>query len=56
MRLNAQNGWNGEALEARFNINNSPYKDEHWLYKLKFAKSAAADLMTAGKFRALVGQ
>jgi glycine cleavage system H protein len=51
-----EDGWNGEALEAPFNINNEPYGEDNWLYKLKFAKSAAANLMTAGKFRALVGQ
>jgi glycine cleavage system H lipoate-binding protein len=48
--------WNGEVLEAPFNINNDPYGEDNWLYKLKFAKSAAADLMTAAQFRALVGQ
>ncbi len=51
-----ENGWNGEVLEALFSINNDPYGEDNWLYKLKFAKSAAANLMTAGKFRALVRQ
>lgn len=49
-------GYNNEALGAPFSINNDPYGEDNWLYKLKFSKSAAKGLLTAARFRALVGQ
>jgi glycine cleavage system H protein len=49
------NGYNAAALEAPADISDF-YAESSWLYKLKFDKSSATDLMTAAQFRTFVGQ
>jgi glycine cleavage system H protein len=47
-------GYNQAALDEPSGINDNPYGENSWLYKMTFAKSAATNLMTAAQFRALI--